>query len=1252
MHMQVFGEEKSKVMESEKVIINIHTQNGDSKTLHLYSSNQIIPDLNPPDISAFKKSYPQFNHLYLADDGLQHHTDILIGLDYIIDILNWKKIDATPTATLLDTVFGWVLAIRHPGSGKVGTHCLISKTLSDPLSQLWSLDTIGIREDLNNENEEPAIKQFQDSIQFKDGRYHVALPWRFYPPNLPENYDLAIGQLNSLYKSLKQGNLLTTYDEVIKNQLANGVIEVAPKNSSSEITHYLPHHAVLTPEKSTTLRIVYNGSARTKQSKTSLNDCLLKGKNLIENSAGIIIRIRCEIIGITSDIEKAYLQVGLQIRDRDATRFVWLKDINLPPTAENLIVFRFTRILFGIVASAFLLAATLKHHIQLKAHHYKHITKILKSLYVDNFANGANSLQEAIEIYNVMKKLLAEIGMNIRQWSSNSTEFMNSIPEADRNNAEIVNLLGIQWKPKADTLNIQKPSVHAPENPTKRTVLQFTAAIYDPMGFFSPIILKAKLFIQKLWILNFEWDQKLNENLTSEWRIMANSKKFPPTPYLATDASKDAYAAAVYIRATDNETSHTHLLFAKTRVTPPKNENELAKFTPKFELLGVLIGARILNFVETSLEREISEKILWTDSQCAMAWIQSPQVLPVFIEKRVNDIKQLVQNIKYVPGEQNVADIASRGGTLDEMKAVNWFNGPPWLNDEKLWPEQPVLGKNLPVLPTETSENTTTTLLTNTETETTPKSTPFNLIFEKYTTYGKLISVTEKCLIAANKFRKIQSDKTRQQAEEMWIIYFQDTIGEKITHYSHLGLKKDENNVLRCRGRLENCTYLTDEEKHPILLLPDWPITKLIVMHYHNKLYHVGTQHTLAEIRRKFWIPTGRRVVYFTLKNNCKNCKKLRNKPYRAPPTPPLPKSRLNPTKPFENSGVDILGPLYVKFAPGECKRWILIFTCLVTRAIHMEILHDLTSEDILSAFKLFFARRGTPKLLISDNAPQFKLISTVYELSWQNAIKDKNFKDFFAKNEIVWKWIPQLAPWMGGAYERLIALVKEALKLTYYRITLTDRQLQVAIAETEAILNSRPLTYFGPNLEEDIITPNLFLRGNFPHILEVNADAPTVTGKSLVDSWKKADQLLNRFWDIFYSKYIISLRERSSKLKQKRSTTPITPQVGDIVMLADDNVKRGYWKLAEIIEIEVSEDKEIRAAKVRLANGDITRRPIIKLIPMETSTTENGNADEPPIITVSNETSVDPVAVTEPLPEDFEIAEITCEIVSESDDE
>ena len=180
--------------------------------------------------------------------------------------------------------------------------------------------------------------------------------------------------------------------------------------------HYIPHHEVLTLNKATTkIRIVYHGSAKCKKTDKSINECLHRGPVMIEDLVGLLLRFRCNEIAILADIEKAFLQVGLQREDRDVTRFLWLTDWTKPMSRTNITIYRFTRVLFGIISSPFLLAGTIDLHLSKTG--TVNSKKALKDLYVDNLVTGARNLEEALVFFDEIKKTFREISMNIREWA-------------------------------------------------------------------------------------------------------------------------------------------------------------------------------------------------------------------------------------------------------------------------------------------------------------------------------------------------------------------------------------------------------------------------------------------------------------------------------------------------------------------------------------------------------------------------------------------------------------------------------------------------------------------------------------------------------------------------------------------------------------------------------------------------------------------------------------------------------------------
>jgi len=260
--------------------------------------------------------------------------------------------------------------------------------------------------------------------------------------------------------------------------------------------HYIPHH-VVTPSKATTkVRVVYDASAKAKQTNLGLNECLHRRPVMLPDLCGLLLRFCLPPIAIVGDIEKAFLSVGLHTPDRDVTRFLWLKDASNPNLENNTQVYRFCQIPFGVISSSFLLSATIKHHLQ---HNCNPTAKLLlRDTYVDNVITGANSLKEAKELYTEAKRLFSTASMNLREWASSSQPFMAFVPVEDRvTELDCQRVLGVNWNAVTDEISVSKPQLQKlPGVCTKRRILQTIASIFDPLGYFAPSILEAKFFMR------------------------------------------------------------------------------------------------------------------------------------------------------------------------------------------------------------------------------------------------------------------------------------------------------------------------------------------------------------------------------------------------------------------------------------------------------------------------------------------------------------------------------------------------------------------------------------------------------------------------------------------------------------------------------------------------------------------------------------------------------------------------------------
>ena len=814
-------------------------------------------------------------------------------------------------------------------------------------------------------------QQFQETVTFENGRYQVRWPWKDEPPDLPVNKELALGRLKSTVSRMRnKPDLMKQYDSIIQDQLEKGVIEKVNSTLADGIRHYLPHHAVINPHKPTTkLRVVYDASAKTRKENASLNECLYRGPVLLNDLCGLLMRFRLNQIAIVADIEKAFLQIGLQPSQRDVTRFIWLKDCDKVRFDNNSIQeYRFCRVPFGVISSPFLLGATIESH--LNTYDSELATKLKNDIYVDNLITGTGTVADAIQLYQKAKSIFSEASMNLREWVSNNDEVNRFLASEDKAKCDSVKVLGHTWKIESDSISLKDSGAPTDSTaPTKRSILKDIASVFDPLGLFSPVLLNGKLLLQSLWKKHLEWDDIVDSIDTSVWSkissdismlsdvsikrcIAVEGGQENVKHYLICfcDASVHAYAAAIYLLQTGGETgSKVDLLFSKTRLAP------LKKITiPRLELMAVVIGVRCLRFVKQQIKLPIEGTYVWTDSQCVLKWINTDKDLSAFVRNRVKEIVNDTENVfSYVTSKDNPADMATRGTSVAKlMNCALWWHGPEWLRSEQNdWPvsvvdvdetsdtdydsevrKQPKPAEEAELVNSDETVNATATYKTG-------ECTPLGIDCEKYSSVTKLLRVTALALRFANKLRGVESEngylKTSEinEAEKMWIMYIQKrnfmdvfeaiSIGKSNNLKKQLGLYLDKEGLLRCKGRIDQAD-LSEGARRPILLPKNETITQLLIEKVHKQNLHSGVSQCLSQMRYKYWVPHGRATVRSVLRK-CTTCRRHEGGPYKMPSMAPLPKQRITEAVPFSRTGLDYLGPMYIKTINGEKKVWVCI---------------------------------------------------------------------------------------------------------------------------------------------------------------------------------------------------------------------------------------------------------------------------------------------------------------------------------------
>jgi len=404
----------------------------------------------------------------------------------------------------------------------------------------------------------------------------------------------------------------------------------------------------------------------------------------------------------------------------------------------------------------------------------------------------------------------------------------------------------------------------------------------------------------------------------------------------------------------------------------------------------------------------------------------------------------------------------------------------------------------------------------------------------------------------------------------------------------------DSSGILRVGGRLQ-ASSLTQDAKHPAILPRESPFTKLIISDAHIRSYHGGTQLTLCFIREEFWILGGRAPVRkFIL--HCVQC--ARHRQIRAKQLMgQLPKERVTPSRPFLNSGVDYAGPFTVKTWKGKnartYKAYIVLFVCLSTSAVHIELVTDYTAEAFIAAYKRFTGRRGICSTLLSDCGTNLKGADTELRKLLSSATAESaHLSQLLAQDGTQWKFNPPSAPHFGGKWEAGVKSVKFHLKRIVGDTLLTYEEFNTLLTQIEAILNSRPLTSCTDDPEDlNVLTPGHFIMGCPPTTIpEPSTEAIKV---SHLSRWQLIRQMTERFWTRWSKE---CLQRYQAIYKWTESTQPI--REGSIVLVLDERYPPTKWPLGLVLKIHPGRDGKTRVVTVRTQTSTLTR-PIVKLCPL-----------------------------------------------------
>jgi hypothetical protein len=407
----------------------------------------------------------------------------------------------------------------------------------------------------------------------------------------------------------------------------------------------------------------------------------------------------------------------------------------------------------------------------------------------------------------------------------------------------------------------------------------------------------------------------------------------------------------------------------------------------------------------------------------------------------------------------------------------------------------------------------------------------------------------------------------------------------------------DNKGIIRVGGRLEN-SQLSYASKHPILLSSKGKLTEIIIRYYHEKYFHLGPQHLLFQVRQKYWPIHGKNLCK-KIVHNCVICFKA-NPKMCSQKMGNLPQQRVTPDKVFNTTGIDLCGPFLIKNKfqrkGPEIKVYVCIFICLVTKAIHLEIIGDLTSEALINTLKRFISRRGKCHKIISDNGTNMvganRELRTLFKIVEE---KEETLFSFFAEENIEWTFIPPRSPNWGGLWESNIKAFKYHFKRVAGNSKFTYEELLTLVNQIEAVLNSRPLTPLSSEIEDlEVLTPAHFLIGR--PITAIIEPSLTNIESNRLSAWQKITKSVQLIWKRWSLSYLNSLQQRKKWVANKENL-----KIGDMVLIREENLPPCKWLLGRVIAIFPGQDKKVRVVDVKTSKG-IYKRSISKLsvLPIE----------------------------------------------------
>ncbi|XP_039547061.1 uncharacterized protein LOC120492841 [Pimephales promelas] len=1060
----------------------------------------------------------------------------------------------------------------------------------------------------------------------------MPLPFKIRP-QLPNNRSLALGRLKHLKRKLdKNPQFRQDYVKFMEDVFRDGDAEIANEQPDPGNVWYIPHQGVYHHRKPNKIRIVFDCAAR--YEGTALNDHLLTGPDLTNGLTGVLCRFRKHPIAVMCDIEKMFHRFHVIKEDRDYLRFLWWAngDTDAEPREYRMKVH-----LFGASSSPGCANYGLKYLANMNESEYPLAAGFIRNhFYVDDGLVSLESVEVAIKLVKEAQAVCAKGKLHLHKFISNNREVLESISPCDHaaevKNVDfhhdflpVQNVLGVRWDVENDVFTFKVVLERKPA--TRRGILSMVASVYDPLGFLAPFVISGKKVLQEMCQKGISWDEPLPSELRPRWESWLNDlpnlgkvqipRCFAPPnfgPILSielhhfSDASSQGYGQCSYIRLMSESKIHCALVMGKARVAPIK-----VVTIPRLELTAAVISAAVSSTLKEELALRVDREYFWTDSQVVLGYINNEaRRFHVFVANRVQRIREATDPRQwyYINTEENPADHASRGLTVEELISSNWLTGPRFLWEKEIFAKQGTLELSVGDPEVKAVQVLRTEIMTEVD---------FQQRLSRLSKWTTAVNVIARIQRLARKMKtptSLNVEERRRASFTLIQLAQQDAFKEELNVLSqdsgrlpssHPLYQLDpfmQDGIMRVGGRLRRaCAPL--ELRYPAILPSNGLITYLVLAHYHQKIQHQGRGQTLNELRANgFWIMGGSKVVAHYIRQ-CVPCRRARRPPEQQRMAD-LPHDRTDPSPPFTYCGMDCFGPFYTKQGRKTHKRYGLLFTCLCSRAVHVEMLEDMTTDAFINALRCFLAIRGAVRHIRSDQGTNFMGARNELKKALREVSKER-VAAYLAEKQCDFCLNAPSSSHAGGVWERQIRTVKGVMSsvLALSSGRLNDASLRTFFYEAMSIVNNRPLTVDGlsdPTSPEPL-TPN--------HLLTMKSSVPLPPPGAFVKEdlyakkrWRQVQYLSEQFWSRWRKEYLanISLRQRWHALRRN-------VQVGDIVIVKEEETPRNEWRLARVVEVCKADDGLVRKAKIqigdrklgkrgeRLTKPSVIERPIQKLV-------------------------------------------------------